>query len=218
VQGRTTILQVEIPAHETLVLRAIATVPATASEIASVSWNDDGAAGTLNIKSTFAPIKVLSPRDGWEFKNHIGDNWNFASLYFNSSTNDLQNFPYFDNAKTAQIVLPKNPTADEQWAAQRIQDYFQFWGKYGVTPAKEIVLPIVQKADASQPAIIIGDTKAGVTHNAQTLTIGAPNIREVTLQLLAALDQKYFYCGTLPTTGSDGAALKKAGLAGNVLP
>jgi hypothetical protein len=75
----------------------------------------------------------------------------------------------------------------------------------------------VKKADASQPAIVIGGVKNGVTCNAQTLTIGAQNIPEVTLQLLAALDQMYFYCDTLPTMGSDGAALKKAGLAGKTL-
>jgi|GEM_PF-1972461 len=217
VQGRTTILQVEIPAHETLVLRAVAAIPVSVSGKATVNWNDDGANGNLIIKSTFNPTKVLSLRDGWEFKNHDGDHWNFASRYFHSSVNDLQDFPYFDNTKTTQIVLPKNPSPDEQWAAQRIQDYFQFWGRYGMTPAREIILPIVQKADASQPAIIIGGGAAGVTRNAQTLTIGAQNIREATLQLLAALDQKYFYCGTLPTSGSDGAALKKAGLAGKVL-
>lgn len=217
IKGRTTILRVEIPAHETLVLRAVATLPASASENAAVSWNDDGAKGNLIIKSTFNPTKVLSPSDGWELKNHDGDNWHFASRYFNSPVNDLQNFPYFKDAQTAQIVLPENSTTDEQWAAQRIQDYFQFWGKFCMTPAKEVNLSIVKKVDASHPAILIGGAKIGVTRNAQTLTIGTQNIREVTLALLQALDQKYFYCGTLPTTGSDGEALKKAGLAGKTL-
>jgi hypothetical protein len=86
-----------------------------------------------------------------------------------------------------------------------------------MTPAKEINLSIVQKADVSHPAIFIGGAKAGITRNSQTLTIGTPHIREVTLALLQALDQKYFYCGTLPSTGSDGEALKKAGLAGKTL-
>jgi hypothetical protein len=218
VQGRTTVLQVEIPAHETLVLRAVATVPTTVSGNAAVSWNDNGATGTLNIQSTFTPIKVLSPRDGWKLANQKAPDWNFNSPYFASPIQQIQGFPFFNETSTAQIVLPKNPTTSEKWAAEHIQIYFQFWGKNGMTPTKEIELPILEdgeNVDHSKPIILIGNATNKIQINGQTLNIGGNDLYQSTSQLLAALDQKYFYVGQLPTTGGDGAAIKKADFPNN---
>jgi hypothetical protein len=65
--------------------------------------------------------------------------------------------------------------------------------------------------------IRIADNQQHIRREGNTLIIDGANLKEATLHFLDALDQKYFYAGTLPTTGSDGAALKKAGLAGKTL-
>jgi len=220
VKGRTTILHIQIPTRQTLVLRAIAEIPTSAAGNAAVNWSDNGATGTLNIKSTFTPTKVLSPHSGWNLANQKEQNWNFNSLYFASPIQQIQNFPFFSDTSTAQILLPKNPTAAEKWTAEHIQMYFQFWGKQGMKPAKEIQLPIVEngeKIDRSKPIILIGNAANKIQLNRQTLNIGGDDLHESTLQLLAVLDRKYFYSGQLPTTGSDAAALKKADFPNNEL-
>jgi hypothetical protein len=220
VRGRTTVLQVQIPAKETLVLRAVAAVPATAAGAATVGWKDDGAKGVLNVASALPVSGVLPTRSGWSTPTRNGQNWNFKSQYFASPVAEIREFPFFDENSAAQIVLPEKPSADEEWVAQHLHDYFVFWGKEGMTPARDIELPIVRgakSADASKPRIVIGDGKT-VRREGNKLFVGGDSIREAALQLMAALDEKYFYTGTLPTTGGDAEALKKAGLAGKTLP
>jgi hypothetical protein len=220
VRGRTTILQVQIPARETLVLRAVAAVPAPASGAATVSWKDDGATGILNVNSALPVSGVLPTRSGWSTPTRAGQDWNFQSKYFASPAAELREFPFFDETRTAQILLPEKPSADEEWVAQRLHDYFVFWGKEGIIPAREIELPIARgekNADANKPRIVIGSGKT-VRREGDTLFVGGASIREAALQLMAALDKKYFYTGTLPTTGGDAETLKKAGLARKTLP
>jgi hypothetical protein len=212
VKGRATLLQISIPAHETLVLRAVAAIPANAIGNATISWNDDGANGTLNIKSTFTPAKVLSPRDGWELTKHDGQNWNFASLYFASPLKDILEFPFFNETSAAQIVLPENASAQDQQNAKRLQEYFIFWGKQGTNPARDIDVQILTArrfGNFAIPTIFIGGSM--VKRQGNILSIG-----DVT-QLLNALDQKYFYYGTMNPGPSGADILKKADLPDNVL-
>jgi hypothetical protein len=220
VRGRTTAVQVQIPAKETLVLRAVAAVPATAPGAATVAWKDNGASGVLNVEGALPAVGVLPPRSGWSAPTRAGQNWNFQSKYFASPVAELREFPFFDETRTAQIVLPEKPSADEEWVAQRLHDYFVFWGKEELTPAREIELSIVRgekNADATRPKIIIGGTAKTIRCAGNTLFVGGDSIRETALQLMAALDEKYFYTGTLPAKGRDAEALKKAGLAGKAL-
>src|SRR5690606_19385273 len=121
--------------HETLVLRAVAAIPATASGVATVRWEDDGARGALEIESALAATEVLAPRDGWKYTGRHGAEWSFTSRYFASPVAELRDFPFFNETGTAQIVVPENPSDDAKWAAQRMQVYFQFWGKEGMEPA-----------------------------------------------------------------------------------
>jgi hypothetical protein len=218
VKGRTTILPVEIPPRETLVLRAIASAPATAQGDATVVWNDDGAAATLKINSAIAPTGVL-PRSGWSMDHQQEKEWSFRSRYFAAPLQAIRDFPFFAAAFAAQIVLPPSATADEEWAATRLREYFQFWSEKELS--RKITLPILradEKSDPAKPIIKISRDAKRIELDGQTLTIGGENLREATLQLLSTLDEKYFYAGVLPTTGSAAAALEKAGLAGKVLP
>ncbi len=207
VKGRTTLLQISLPAHETLVLRAVASIPASAAGDATVSWNDDGSEGALNIKSTFTPTKVLSPHDGWELTNHEGQSWNFNSLYFASPLQDILNFPFFQKDSTATIIAPGVSDND----AKRLQEYFAFWGKHGITPAREIKMRVYTSSVGSVigPAIFL--------HTSKTKLAGSSLYVGNVTQLLNALDQKYFYYGTINGGPSGADILKKADLPGNVL-
>lgn len=219
VRGRTTVLDVTIPSHETLVLRAVAAVPTTASGEASLNWKDDGATGVLNIAGPLPVIKTLAPRAGWAQSGANGQNRQFKSLFLESPAQEIRDFPFFDVANTAQIVISQNPSEEELWAAQRLQDYFRFWGQEGMQPAREIELPIVRdaaKATVGKPQIIIGGA-AGIRREGNKLTVGGKTHRKAMLKLLSVLDSRYFYTGTLPTTGRDAESLKKAGLAGKTL-
>ena len=212
VKGRATFMQISIPAHETLVLRAVAAIPAKVIGDATLSWNDDGANGTLNIKSTLTPTKVLSPRDGWKLAKHDGQNWNFNSLYFASPLKDILDSPFFSEMSTAQIVLPENASAQDQQNAKRLQEYFVFWGKQNTNPAHDINISIVKYSEdfaATKPVIFLNAQKTKRIGNA--LSVG-----NVT-QLLNALDQKYFYYGTMNPGPSGADVLKKADFPGNVM-
>src|SRR5690606_9388946 len=107
----------------------------------------------------------------------------------------IREFPFFADASAAQIMIPANPSADEEWAAQRVQEYFQFWGKESAQPPREIELPIVrgaQNADVAKPRIVIGGDAKIVRRDGNVLTVVGQSVREATLRLLAALDEKYF--------------------------
>lgn len=212
VKARTTLSQVQIPAHETLILRAVAAIPANDSGDATVAWNDNGANGTMNIKSTLTPTKVLSPRDGWSLISHNAQNWNFHSFYFSSPLKDILDFPFFNATSAAQIILPQNASAQDQQDAKHLQEYFAFWGKQGMNPSRNIqlsILPYSQKRDSALPIIHLD---ASTTRREQN-SLYVSNVT----QLLNALDQKYFYYGTM-NPGPNGAdILKKADLPGNVL-
>jgi len=219
VRGRTTVVNVTIPAHETLVLRAVAAVSATASGEASLNWKDDGASGVLSIAGALPVTRTLAPRSGWGQPVANGQNRQFKSLFLESPAQEVREFPFFDAASTAQIVVSQNPSAEELWAAQRLQDYFRFWGQEGMQPAREIELPIVrgaEKAVEGKPQIIIGGA-SGIRREGNTLRVGGKSPREAMLKLLSVLDVRYFYTGKLPTTGRDAESLKKAELAGKTL-
>lgn len=209
VKGRVTLLQVQIPAHETLVLRAVAALPANAAGDATVAWKDDGANGALNIQSSLSPAKVVSPRNGWRLANHDKQNWNFNSLYFASPLKNILDFPYFGDATTAQIVLPKNASDQDQQDAKHLQEYFIFWGKSGMQPARDIQLPILTdpaKINTALPVIYLG--APATQRRGQALYVGDAK------QLMNMLDQKYFYYGTLSPGPTGGEVLKKALLNG----
>ncbi len=219
VKGRTTIITAQIPSHETLVLRAVAAVPATAAGTATAQWKDNGASGSLDIRGNLTPTTVFSPRS-WKPAKPDGSNRLFTSNYFATPSQALREFPFFDATNTAQIVIPEKPTADEQWAAQRLQDYFSFWGKKSLTPARDIQLPIIQgigKSDTGKPRIVIDATAKTIRRQGDTLTVGGTSLRPAFLQFLAALDEKYFYTGVFPETGREAELMKKAGLTGKVL-
>ena len=224
--GRATVIDVQIPAHQTLVLRAVAEVSRFAQGGASVSWNDDGAHGQLTIESTFAPTQTIAPRAGWKSGTHNDTTWNFDSLYFDSSLTDLHRFPFFGGAKDAIIVLPTDPSAEETWAAEHIQQYFQFWGKNGMSPSQNINLTIISglaPRDADQPLIYIGEIHQKIHTKGMILQVGkseTKSLKETVIQLLNTLDKKYFYCGTFPRGAEEAGEaemIEKAGLAGKVL-
>lgn len=223
VQERTTVLEVQIPPRETLVLRAVALIPASASGTATVGWKDDGSKGDLNIQSTLGVTKVLAPRDGWQQSEQNKQSWSFRSDYFASPTEEIREFPFFSGKEGAQIILPENPTADELWSAERIREYFVFWGQEGMKPSQEIDLPIIRTsqnvAATDKPQVLIGGNAKTVRREGNTLVVDGASLREATVQLLAALDEKYLYVGVLPSTGrkGEGEALEKAGLAGKML-
>jgi hypothetical protein len=226
VSGRTTKINVTIPSHETLVLRAVVAVSPSSNGAAEVSWNDNGAQGSLSIKSTFTPSQVIAPRSGWDAAGSQGQTWNFVSKYFSSATEAIRNFPYFGNGKNAVIVLPANPTAEETWAAEHIQGYFKFWGEKGMTPAKEISLSIVKGKHAQnngQPVIYVSGEANKIHRDGNALHVGADeasSLKESTTQLLNTLDKKYFYTGVFPKvikTKLDGEVMEKAGLKGGLL-
>lgn len=220
VKDRATFMQISIPAHETLVLRAVAVPQSYDAGAANISWQDAGDVLILNIKSTFTPTKTIAPRKDMDFLLHDGNKWSFSSPYFKSFVAWAQNFPYFDDKGTAQIVLPKNPTSDEQQAARRLQEYFQFWGKQGIKPAKDIALPILQydqKTDDSRPTILFTGKDTGIQSQGDTMWIGRENIYNTISHLLNALDQKYFYYGTMNPGPSGADILKKADFPGNVI-
>lgn len=230
INGRTTELDVEIPSHDTLVLRSVAAVPASAAGDATVTWNDDGATGTLTVKGAVVPTRVLPARADWKPNGQKNGIWNFTSNYFSSPAADLQEFPYFTDNVVAQILLPQNASPKAQIAAERIQNFFKFWGKYGTPEAKEIVLPILYTGDdidRSKPIIEINAQPGKVQRQGNVLKVSSNNLEQATLQLLKTLDQKYFFAGTLTTedrwrhqdtyAGQDAETFKKAGLAGKTL-
>jgi len=218
VKGRATLLQISIPAHETLVLRAVAAIPANVIGDATISWNDDGANGILNIKSTLTPTKVLSPRDGWKLAKHDGQNWNFDSLYFASPLTDILDFPFFQNGRAATIIAV---TPNEMKDAKCLQEYFVFWGKQGITPARNINLPIITSGTGSfpNPIIVLGSPKTARKFVPSSKTDPNGRVLQVgnVMQLLNALDQKYFYYGTINPGPSGADILKKADFPGNVM-
>lgn len=226
VDGRATTFVASIPSHQTLVLRAVAEVSRFSQGGANVSWKDDGAQGQLTIESTFAPTKIIAPRAGWNETSANAKVWNFNSAYFDTPIAEIQNFPFFAGAKNALIVLPTDPSPEETWAAEHIQQYFQFWGKNGMTPAQDITLKIISglaPRDADQPLIYVGDSFNKIHVKGMVLQVGKGKgsaLKEATLQLLDTLDQKYFYCGKFPRGGEekgDADAIKKADLAGKLL-
>jgi len=226
VSGRTTKINVTIPSHETLVLRAVAAVSPSSNGAAEVSWKDNGAQGSLSIKSTLTPSQVIAPRSGWDAAGSQGQTRNFVSQYFSSATAAIRNFPYFGNNKNALIVLPANPTDEETLAAQRIQEYFKFWGEKGMTPAKEISLSIVKGNHApsnDQPVIYINGKTKKIHLDGNALYVGtddANSLRQSTVQLLDTLDEKYFYCGMFPKnvkTSLEAEVMQKADLKGTLL-
>ncbi|MEO6909286.1 MAG: hypothetical protein ABI210_15500, partial [Abditibacteriaceae bacterium] len=202
--GRTTVINVQIPARKTLVLRAVSEVSRFAQGGATVSWKDDGAKGQLTIESTFTPTKVIAPRTGWTQTSVSGNVWNFDSAYFESPVTDIQNFPFFGSTKNALIVLPTDPSPDETWATQHIQQYFQFWGKNGIKPAQDITLKIISglaPRDADQPLIYVGEVLQKIHTKGIVLQVGKTDtvsLKDATIHLLDALDKKYFYSGNLP--------------------
>jgi hypothetical protein len=224
-QGRTTIIEARIPSHQTLVLRAVAAPPANAKGAANVQWTNDGAKGQLKIDAKFPLGEIRAPRDGWQKTK--GDE--FTSRYFSSPAADILAFPFLGEDKTAAIVLPPNASPEEEWAAQRLQDYFAFWGKngYGIAPPRAADLKIVRAdngstPDAKTPAILIsGDGKIQREGNVLRVRSDAKTtLREATLQLLALLDKKYWFAGTFPRGGEEAGEaemIQKADLAGKLL-
>jgi hypothetical protein len=213
VQGRTTILNVQIPSHETLILRAVAAVPAKTKGDATVSWNDDGAQGTLTVQSTFTPAEVLPPRDGWKLASQQKTSWRFSSTEFATPLSEIRDFPFFDATHVAQIVLPQNAMAQDETDAKRLQGYFIFWGKNGLNPPREMTLPIVAVASTSATAAKIYLGAPATKREGDTLWV-----KDVAA-LLDALDHKYFYCGNLRDPFPAGLKmLEKAGLKDAPLP
>jgi len=218
--GRTTLIDVQIPSHQTLVLRAVASVSLNVTGNATVSWNDDGAHGQLTFKSTFTPDQVIPLPADWDLSSHQGDNWNYVSRYFGSPLQDIINFPFFNETQTATIVLPTKFSPDEENATKLIQQYFQFWGKDGITPTRDIALKIVHDEPhaTDTPTIFIGENNKKIQYINGALYINGNSpgtLTQATLKLLDALDQKYFYCGTFSDDNKD--IVKKAGLTGAVL-
>lgn len=170
--------------------------------------------------------KTIAPRAGWKSGTHNDTTWNFDSLYFDSSLTDLHRFPFFGGAKDAIIVLPTDPSAEETWAAEHIQQYFQFWGKNGMSPSQNINLTIISglaPRDADQPLIYIGEIHQKIHTKGMVLQVGkseTKSLKETVIQLLNTLDKKYFYCGTFPRGAEEAGEaemIEKAGLAGKVL-
>ena len=224
--GRTTVINAQIASHKTLVLRAVSEVSRFSQGGANVSWKDDGAKGQLTIESTFTPTQIIAPRAGWKQTSNSGNLWNFDSLFFDSPTTDIEKFPYFGGTKDPLIVLPTDPSPEETWAAEHIQQYFQFWGKNGIQPAQDITLKIISglaPRDADQPLIYVGESLHKIHTKGIVLQVGKSDtvsLKEATIQLLNALDQKYFYCGKFPRGGEEAGEaemIKKAGLAGKLL-
>lgn len=224
--GRTTVINVQIPSHQTLVLRAVSEVSRFAQGSATVSWKDNGANGQLSIESTFTPSKPIAPRAGWNEISVSGKTWNFDSTYFDSPVAQIQNFPFFGGVKNALIVLPTDPSPEETWAAEHIQQYFQFWGKNGIKPAQDIMLQIISglaPRDADQPLIYVSDSLKKIHTKGMVLQVGKSenvSLKEATIQLLDTLDPKYFYNGAFPRGGEEAGEadmIKKAGLAGGLL-
>jgi hypothetical protein len=224
--GRTTVINVQIPSHQTLVLRAVSEVSRFAQGSAIVSWKDDGANGQLSIESTFTPGKPIAPRAGWNEISVSGKTGNFDSAYFDSPVAEIQNFPFFGGVKNALIVLPTDPSPEETWAAEHIQQYFQFWGKNGIKPAQDITLQIISglaPRDADQPLIYVSDSLRKIHTKGMVLQVGKSenvSLKDATIQLLDTLDQKYFYNGAFPRGGEEAGEsdmIEKAGLAGKLL-
>jgi hypothetical protein len=231
VSGRITTIDVEIAAHEPLVLQAVARLAPNARGAATLSWQSDGAHGTVKIEGALSPLGVLPPH-GEDASAKVVRNknvWSWSSPIFASDFQKLRAFPFFDDkGASATIVLPKNAAPDEEWAAMRLQEYFNFWGRKGLTPARKIEIPIV-RGEASQTGNLIvigGENKNGapVKLEGTRLTVSGKTpaqTRAATLALLDALDEKYFYVGQFPTSGEDAkgesAALKKAGISGGIL-
>jgi hypothetical protein len=227
--GRTTVINVQIPSHQTLVLRAVADISRFVQGGVTVSWEDDGAKGKMTITSFSNPFPAIpiAPRTGWIGEITVVNGVrHFDSAYFDSPIAEIQNFPFFGGAKNALIVLPTDPSPEEPWAAEHIQQYFQFWGKNGMTPAQDINLKIISglaPRDADQPLIYISDSFNKIHVKGIVLQVGKgkdSSLKEATLHLLDTLDQKYFYCGKFPRGGEekgDADAIKKADLAGKLL-
>jgi hypothetical protein len=212
IKDRATFMQISIPAHETLILRAVATLPSNNAGAADVSWEDNGANGELHIKGSLSPSKVLSPSPGWKLTNPSAVPLKFASENFASPLADISSFPFFDATSTAQIILPQNASQQVQRDAAHLQEYFQFWGKQGISPSRDIELPIInagQKINPALPAIYLG--RPITKREKNTLDVG-----NVTA-LLNALDQKYFYYGTMNPGPSGGDVLKKVDFPDNVM-
>jgi hypothetical protein len=231
VSGRITTIDVEIAAHEPLVLQAVARLAANAKGAATLSWKSDGARGEIQIDGALSPLRVLPPH-GEDASAKVARNknqWSWSSPIFASDFATLRAFPFFDDkGASATIVLPKNAAPDEEWAAMRLQEYFSFWGRKGLVPARKIEIPIVH-GDAPKTGNLIfigGENKnyAAVKVDGTRLSIAGKTpaqTRAATMALLDALDEKYFYVGQFPTSGEDAkgeaAALKKAGISGGIL-
>jgi hypothetical protein len=231
VSGRITTIDVEIPAHEPLVLQAVARLAPTTKGAATLSWQSDGARGAMTIDGALPVLGVLPPH-GEDASAKVARNknqWTWNSPIFGTDFQTLRAFPFFDDkGASATIVLPQNATPDEEWAAMRLQEYFDFWGRKGLTPARKIEIPIVRDdAPKTGNIILIGGERknaAPVHLEGTRLTIAGKTpaqTRAAMLALLDALDEKYFYVGQFPTSGEDAkgeeAALKKAGISGGIL-
>jgi hypothetical protein len=231
VSGRITTIDVEIAAHEPLVLQAVARLAPDARGVATLSWRSDGAHGAVTVDGALSPLGVLPPHgeDAEAKVVHSKNQWTWSSPIFATDFEKLRAFSFFDDSgATSTIVLPQNAAPDEEWAAMRLQEYFNFWGRKGLTPARKIEIPIV-RGDAPENGNLIfvgGENKnaAPVKLQGTRLTIAGKTpaqTRAATLAFLDALDEKYFYVGQFPVSGEDAkgesAALKKAGIAGGIL-
>jgi len=167
------------------------------------------------------------------------------SLFFASPGQAFTDFPFVrDLQPQATIVIPDNPSAEDEYVASRVQKYFLHYYAKTTQPPVEVVLPIVRATDAPAdgPRVLIGKAAAaysnfwpwespsrvriGVDPEKQILYITARELctgdqREGLYRLFAHLDRTHPSIGVLGDARFEHeyekALFEKSGLLGKVL-
>lgn len=181
--------------------------------VAAVTWNGEG-------------LKFTAEAGRVEFDiNNTGRGTlevQYRSTLFDLADSELLDYPFVMKAKPAcTIIIPKNATEPEKLAAYRLQEYFRFWYGYVVQPNADVLIPIVESDSAVSGRtvnvrVVPGLAAGRITRKGDTLCVEAPDAKQLEaamLEMLRALDRKYWTPGTLPHF----PIVMRLGLAGKAL-
>lgn len=138
-----------------------------------------------------------------------------SNLYLSPDT-DIMSFKVIsDNKPAASIILPSAAGVDAKMAAYWIQDFFDFYYKYGVTPPCEIKLPILTSMDQTVTKnnfILKIDKTEKIQIEGNNLLISAPNesrLAQLTWELLKIFEKKYPFYDDFHMSGKYWSKYKK---------
>jgi len=182
--GKST-FTMKLPSRGTLILQAVAKIPAGANFNGNVSQHWQTEDGEIIVSPTPAGLQYI-PR---KYFSH--SNGKFQSTIFEITQKDISDFDW----RNATII--KSQTSQD-WAAWRVQEYFRFVKEAIPTSKISQILPIATDAAQGKPAIILqnGNTLK-IQQQGNRLILQAPeNQWPLLLNLFfAQLDKQFPFVG-----------------------